>query len=229
MNDRASHTNPAGVVRRDCPPMLNWLADLVDVDQDAVAVVGPRLWWAGPLNVEALALESVQCALTAANALSPRWPTEVRAELVAANFDAFNHLRVNSRKPSMFAAMSGYFRFADGWLRTHANLSHHAAALGQALEVTDRDALAGALGELPAIGAEIAIRAAGGAAARLRTRAEWESSPEGRTVAVEPWIRLRPGDRERRPYLDRLRVLDFTRCSPARPRPSSSPRSGPTC
>lgn len=59
--------------------------------------------------------------------------------------------------------------------------------------------------------AETAIRAAGGVAARRRMRAEWESSPQGRAVAAEPWIRFRPGDREPRAHLDRLRVLDFTR------------------
>jgi CoA-transferase family III len=61
------------------------------------------------------------------------------------------------------------------------------------------------------IEAETAIRAAGGVAARLCARAEWESSPQGGAVAAEPWIRFRPGDREHRPRLERLRVLDFTR------------------
>jgi len=191
--------------------MLNWLAGLVDVDHYAVPVVGPRVWWAGPLNVGALALESVQCALTAAKALGSENAMEERAELVAANFDSVTHLRISGRKPSMFAAMSGYFCCADGWLRTHANFPQHAAALSHALAVTDRRELAAALGELPVIEAENTIRAAGGVAARLRTRMEWESSPEGRAVAAEPWIRFRPGDRERRPRLDRLRVLDFTR------------------
>jgi hypothetical protein len=47
MNDRTLHDEPAGVGRWNVPPMLNWLADLVDVDQYAVPVVGPRVWWAG--------------------------------------------------------------------------------------------------------------------------------------------------------------------------------------
>ena len=191
--------------------MLNWLTDLVNVDQHAVQVVGPQVWWAGPLHVEALALGSVQCALTAANALGSNPVTEVRAELVAANFDSVSHLRIDRRRPSMFAAMSGYFRCADGWLRTHANFPHHAAALGQTLNVTNRDGLANALAALPALEAEAMIRAAGGLAARLRTRADWESSQEGREVAAEPWIRFSPGDRECRPRRERLRVLDFTR------------------
>ena len=191
--------------------MLNSLAGLLDVDRYAAPVVGPRMWWAGPLNVEALALGSVQCALTAVNALSPEPAMEVRAEVVAANFESVKHLRVNGRKPTAFAPMSGYFRCADGWLRTHANFPHHAAALLQAFAVDDRDTLADALAELPAIEAESSVRAAGGVAAALRTRAEWESSLQGLAVAAEPWIRFQPGDRENRPRLDRLRVLDFTR------------------
>ena len=47
----------------------------------------------------------------------------------------------------------------DGWLRTHANFPHHAAALRRALAVTDRDTLADALREQPMIEAETAIRA----------------------------------------------------------------------
>jgi crotonobetainyl-CoA:carnitine CoA-transferase CaiB-like acyl-CoA transferase len=191
--------------------LLNSLAGLIDVDRWAVPVIGPRVWWAGPLNVEALARESVRCALTAANALSAGRVTEVRAELVAANFSSIAHLRVNGRKPSMFAPMSRYFRCADGWLRTHANFPHHAAALYRALGATTPDHVAGILGELPAIATEDAIRAAGGVAAALRTRSEWDASPQGRAGAAEPWIRFRPGEREHRPQLDRFRVLDFTR------------------
>ena len=191
--------------------MLTSFTGLLDVDRHAVSVVGPRAWWAGPLNVEALALESVQCALTAANAVSPGCVSEVRAEVVAANFGSVSHLRINGRAPSLFAAMSGYFRCADGWLRTHANFPHHAAALCQALGVTDRERLGYALSERPAIAAEIAIRAAGGVAAALRSRPEWDASPPGRAVAAEPWIRFGLGDGEHRRQLGGLRVLDFTR------------------
>jgi hypothetical protein len=90
-------------------------------------------------------------------------------------------------------------------------LPHHAAALTKTLGVTNRDALTAALSGLPVTKAETAIRAAGGVAARLRTRVQWQGSPQGRALAAEPWIRFRPGDRQRRPHLDRLRVLDFTR------------------
>src|SRR5262249_13905838 len=154
---------------------------------------------------EALALESVRCALTAANALSPGCVTEVRAESIGANFASISHLRVDGRKPSLFAAMSGYFRCADGWLRTHANFPHHAAALRRSVGVTDHESLADALCRLPAVPTAATIRSAGGVAAALHTRTEWDASPQGRAVAAEPWIRFRPGDGERRPRLDGLR------------------------
>jgi CoA-transferase family III len=191
--------------------VLNSLAGLLDVDRWAVSVVGPRVWWGGPLNVEALALESVRCALTAANAVSPGCVTQVRSELVAANFGSSAHLRVNGRASTAFAPMSGYFRCADGWLRTHANFPHHAAALRRTVGVDDREGLARALAGLPAVATEIAIRAAGGVAGALRGRAEWDASPQGRAVADEPWIRFRPGDRDQRSQLNGLRVLDVTR------------------
>lgn len=174
-------------------------------------MAGPRRWWEGPLNVEALALQSVQCALTAANALWPGIATELRTELVAASFGSVTHLRIDGRSASMFAPMSGYFRCGDGWLRTHANFPHHAAALRRAVGATDRATLVTALAGRSAGDAEAAIVAAGGLAARLRARSEWESSPEGRSVAAEPWIRFSPGELEQRPRLDGLRVLDFTR------------------
>ena len=159
-------------------------ADLVVAGHDVVPVAGPRRWWEGPLNVEALALGSVQCALTVANELWPGIATQVRAELVEANFASVGHLRVDGRSPSMFAPMSSYFRCADGWLRTHANFPHHAAALLRAVGATDRATLAAALASRSTADAETAIVAAGGVAAAMRTRSEWESSPQGRAVAT---------------------------------------------
>ena len=191
--------------------MLTSLSGLVDVDRFSVPVAGPRVWWNGPLNVEALALEAVRCAATAANAVTPGSVPEVRAELVAANFGSIGQLHVDRRAASLFAPMSGYFRCTDGWLRTHANFPHHAAALRRALGVRDRKELTDALLERSTTAAEEAIRDAGGIAATLRTRDEWEASPQGKAVAAEPWIRFRPGDRDQRPRLQGLRVLDFTR------------------
>lgn len=60
--DKALHNKPGGV-RRWSAPVLNWLPVFVDVDRYAVPLAGPRVWWAGPLNVEALARagQNVRC------------------------------------------------------------------------------------------------------------------------------------------------------------------------
>jgi hypothetical protein len=68
-----------------------------------------------------------------------------------------------------------------------------------------------------AVDVESAVHAAGGAAAALRTPAQWRQHPQGRAVAAEPLIALdRVGDapaQDRRPaqHRRRLRVLDLTR------------------
>ena len=67
---------------------------------------------------------------------------------------------------------------------------------------------------------ETAVVVAGGAAAALRSVADWDRHPQGRAVAAEPLVhrhestaRRRPGHRRhvRRPPLAGVRVLDLTR------------------
>ncbi|MFD7630881.1 CoA transferase [Streptomyces sp. NPDC059851] len=52
---------------------------------------------------------------------------------VSTAFTSERHLRVDGRAPVSFAPLSGFWRTADGWLRTHANYPHHRAALERAL------------------------------------------------------------------------------------------------
>lgn len=195
----------------DTVVVLEDLAKLVDVDRFGVRVDGPSVWWTGPLNVEGLALESVRCAVIAANARGAELDCEVRADLVAANFGSFSHLRIDGRQASGFAEMSRFFACVDGWLRTHANFPHHREALCRVFGVRDRAGLAQALAEVAALDAEAAVLDNGGVAAAVRSRAAWSASPQGRAVAREPWIRFKPGDREQSHNLNGLRVLDFTR------------------
>ncbi|MBO0769783.1 MAG: CoA transferase, partial [Solirubrobacterales bacterium] len=75
-----------------------------------------------------------------------------------------------------------------------------------------RDELTRALARVSATEAEEAIRAEGGVAAALRSRAQWLASPMGQAEAAEPWIRFSPGELDQRVLrLEDLRVLDFTR------------------
>ncbi|MHC5701317.1 hypothetical protein HHX38_19815 [Streptomyces sp. PKU-MA01144] len=131
---------------------------------------------------------------------------------VATAFVSERHLRVDGRAPVAFAPLSGYWRAADGWVRTHANYPHHRAALLTALD-TDESGMAAALAERPARAVEEEVYAAGGLAVAVRTPGEWAAHPQGVAAgALPPVVRERlddapPPDRSGRP----LRVLDLTR------------------
>ncbi|AMM33876.1 L-carnitine dehydratase/bile acid-inducible protein F [Sinomonas atrocyanea] len=192
---------------------------------------GPRWWWAGALDVEGLALGSLGALIAALDALaaadaeaggaaaSGRRVTTSSA-LAAASFDSIRHLRVDGTPPDIWAPMSGFRRARDGWVRLHANYPHHARRLLEALGLEDPEQLDGAVLERTAHEVEEAVRGAGGVAAAVRTRQEWQESPPGRAAAVEPWIRWSLEDAAgRRPPaaepgglpLAGVRVLDLTR------------------
>jgi hypothetical protein len=61
----------------------------------------------------------------------------VREAAVATAFISERHLRVDGRAPTPFAPLSGFWRAADGWVRTHANYPHHRARLLSALDIKD--------------------------------------------------------------------------------------------
>ncbi|WP_328762996.1 MULTISPECIES: CoA transferase [unclassified Streptomyces] len=112
----------------------------------------------GPLPVRELARACVGvCALAAAELAAVRAgapadavePLVVDEGAVATAFVSERHLRVEGREPVNFAPLSGFWRAADGWVRTHANYPHHRAALVRALGLPSatpgalRDAVAG--------------------------------------------------------------------------------------
>ncbi|MEV0964185.1 CoA transferase [Streptomyces sp. NPDC049910] len=131
---------------------------------------------------------------------------------VATAFVSERHLTVGGRAPVAFAPLSGFWRAADGWVRTHANYPHHRAALLAALD-TDEGGMAAALAERPARAVEEEVYAAGGLAVAVRTPREWAAHPQGVAAGELPLVvreRLDdapPPDRSGRP----LRVLDLTR------------------
>ncbi|KOU31536.1 carnitine dehydratase [Streptomyces sp. WM6372] len=96
----------------------------------------------GPLPVRELARATVGvCALAAAELAAVRGggaaqdvePLVVDEGAVATAFVSERHLRVAGREPVNFAPLSGFWRAADGWVRTHANYPHHREALVRAL------------------------------------------------------------------------------------------------
>ena len=194
--------------------------------EQRAACTGSRRWWGGGLDVEGLALGSVQAAATALNALTGHpGRYSIDSGLTAASFDSLGHLRVEGRKPQGFAPTSGFRRTADGWIRLHANYPHHAARLMEALSATVPQDVDRALLAMTSLEAETVIAAHKGVAAAVRSREEWVASPMHGAAISGPWISLSRSDirsvgSDSTPWmpaenpfqpLDGLRVLDLTR------------------
>lgn len=142
---------------------------------------------------------------------------------VAAAFHSERHLLVDGRAPVSFAALSRWWRTADGWVRTHANYPHHRARLLDALGAPDDvAAVEAALAERTSLEAEKAVYAAGGLAVALRTPEEWAAHEQAAAVAARPLVErerldsaharvLAPVDGAPLLPAAGLRVLDLTR------------------
>ncbi|MBE1283841.1 MAG: acyl-CoA transferase [Rhodobacteraceae bacterium] len=123
--------------------------------------------------------------------------------------------------PDAWDAIAGDYRTADGWIKLHTNLPHHRAAALSVLRCdSTREAVAAAVNRWDSSELESNIVAAGGVAASMRSRTDWQSHPQGQAMASDPlvlWggprsvqLRDRPNADAIRP-LKGLRVLDLTR------------------
>lgn len=173
----------------------------------------------GPYRVAELATTCVDMATTAAHDLlslrggTPS-PCVVDAGHAAESFRSERHTRVlgEPARP-LWAPLSGDYAAADGWVRLHANYPHHADAVRRALG----DDPAPAVARLPAVEVEERVVAEGGAAAAMRTRADWLTTGPGAAVRAEPLVGMEKLDdappREFTPArtpLAGVRVLDLT-------------------
>ncbi|MFD1377537.1 CoA transferase [Micrococcus antarcticus] len=185
-------------------------------------VTGPAVWWAGPLNAEKLAARSVGLVCFALNDLAAASPWLATATPdIAAAFASSAHLRIAGQKPQGFARYSGFYRTADGWIRTHANYPHHERPLHSALGTSSGIDIADALASLCAHDAQERIIAAGGIAAQVRSREQWLSSAERQAAGSGHWAQfhMRPTgsapvwkfDPRAAMPLRGLKVLDLTR------------------
>lgn len=184
---------------------------------------GPRRWWAGPLDVEGLAVGSVSAAATAANILagarSSSWRAFVPSGLAGASFGSISRLRVAGEPVSGWGELSGFFRTADGWIRLHGNYPHHAAVIRSVLGITDRPDAESAIRERDGVELETALRAAGGIAGAVRTPDGWRAHPH-HPAAIDgrPLVTIGPSTGATRRLmpstslpLQGIRVLDLTR------------------
>ncbi|GAA4716462.1 CoA transferase [Isoptericola chiayiensis] len=152
------------------------------------------MWLAATLPVPALAdraLSAVRDAARRAGTTGPLVDAPLDPARVAAAFGSDRLLRVGGEPWAGFAAHSGFFPAADGWVRTHANYPHHRARLLEVLGLpgdADREQLAARLATASAQRVEDDAAAAGAVAVRVRTEGEWRRSAPGRAAAVGPLV-----------------------------------------
>ncbi|MEV7415758.1 CoA transferase [Streptomyces sp. NPDC089919] len=182
----------------------------------------------GRLPVRELARATVGvCSLAAAELAAvraDRRPVDAVPELevaegaVATAFVSERHLRIAGRAAESFAPLSGFWRTADGWLRTHANYPHHRerllAALGLPAGAGPEDLRAELAGRA-AVEVQERVYAAGGLAVAVtrgygtpRPLVTWGPEPDPEPEAGSGW---RAGAGGGGPAAAGVRVLDLTR------------------
>lgn len=183
-----------------------------------------------PLPASELAVGAVASAATAAAALAGargagRPAARVDGRRVSAAFRSDRLLRIDGAPVDGFAPLSGFWRAADGWVRTHANYPHHRERLLVVLGLADSAGpgdLAAALRARAARDLEETVTAAGGICVAVRDHATWLAHPQAVAVAGLPLVRWsplgaadppRPAAVPTGPLLPAagLRVLDLTR------------------
>lgn len=96
---------------------------------------------------------------------------------------------VSWERAPLWDAVAGDYATADGWIRLHTNAPHHrAVALAVLGCAAERDAVARAVAGWRGLALEQAVVAQGGCAAMMRSIAEWQAHPQGKSVASEPLI-----------------------------------------
>ncbi|NNH68735.1 hypothetical protein HLB23_02375 [Nocardia uniformis] len=151
-------------------------------------------------------------------------PQRLEPGRVAAAFSSEKLLRIDGAGIDQFAELSGFFRAADGWVRTHANYPHHRTRLLEALALpadSGREDLVARIAGLPAADIEARADEFGAIAVRVRSEQEWADSPQGKAAAAGPLVAVdRRGDRDEFETvgaatqmlpLRGVRVLDLTR------------------
>ena len=190
------------------------MTDLVELMWAAVSgQPHPPLSFAGKPTLESrYAVSDFASAAIAVAGLAAGGPVVVDRTLADAWFGLA--LRpIGWEIPSPWDALAGDYRASDGWVKIHTNAPHHRLAAILALEVGEdgdvRERITSTVAQMKAQDVEDAVLDAGGAAAVLRSPAEWAVHPQGLAVASEPLIAwTAAGSASREPG---HKVLDLTR------------------
>ncbi len=127
---------------------------------------------------------------------------------------------MNWAVPAPWDAIAGDYLASDGWIRLHTNAPHHRKAVEKVLGVNGgKEIVAEAVERWTKQDLEMAVVAAGGCAAEMRTIDEWKQHPQGIALAMEKLVdisevgRCSAGNwipKAERP-LAGIKVLDLTR------------------
>ncbi|MDX6739634.1 CoA transferase [Actinocorallia sp. A-T 12471] len=178
----------------------------------------------GELACDSVALSALALNLAAADRAGTGGPEPVALDgvRVATSFQSERHLRVDGERPDVWSPLSGFFKTADGWVRTHANYPHHGRALRALLGASDtaaKDDVARLIAERGAKELEDKAAEAGAIVFAVRSAQEWREHPHARALAGTPLVRARiRAEGPPRPWrgdgglpLSGVRVLDLTR------------------
>ncbi|WPN46138.1 CoA transferase [Pseudomonas sp. P8_241] len=122
--------------------------------------------------------------------------------------------------PPMWDPVAGDYAALDGWIRLHTNAPHHRAAAERVLGTcADRATMAGKVAQWAKSDLEQAVVEAGGCAAEMRSRDQWQAHPQGIAVNADPLIEFTRNHSQRvKPWqgsvarpLAGIKVLDLTR------------------
>jgi hypothetical protein len=159
-------------------------------------------------------------SLAAAVLAAGRHPSTIDPVRLAVAYRSDRVLTIDGSTPSVWSPLSGFWQTDDGWIRTHGNYPHHAAALRRGLrlgEASGGDQVRGALTSMTSAGAVDAIVSAGGMAVRVLSEDPAVDARRRREPLLDIRRRdtadagqRRPSDRGPLP-LAGMRVLDLTR------------------
>ncbi len=184
----------------------------------------PEVPLAARLDVSALAAASVAAATLAAwSRVTGPGSLRLDGARIATAFTSERVIEFDGRAPSVWSPLSGFRRARDGWVRTHGNYPHHAAALRRVLGLSEADAAEPATVDAAIAGRDAeelarAVTAAGGMCVVVAPEdpgadAALVSSPLVEVVRVADGASPRPapGETGSRLPLAGVRVLDLTR------------------
>jgi crotonobetainyl-CoA:carnitine CoA-transferase CaiB-like acyl-CoA transferase len=149
----------------------------------------------------------------------------VSVDMTHAAVECTDWFTLDGQAPETWAALSGLYRCADGWVRIHANFEHHQngalRVLGLDPATATRADVERTLLDWRAGDYEDACAERGLVVTMRRSFDEWDATPHAQAIAAQPLmtitrigdappLALAPLSGQARP-LDGIRVLDFTR------------------